>query len=831
MKNKKDGLIIAGLIILTLILIYTVIPAGHLFGSETDWLSQHITISDDIRRQFYQTHDLFPDYMRQIGGGQNVYFLSYYGLFRPDVLISLFLPFVAMKDIIISGAIISCLLSVSFCYLWLRSHRCTYLIAGAGAFLLICSGPVIFHAHRQIMFVNYMPWLFLGLFAIDRMQKEQKGRQMLIISVILMILNSYFYSVSAILVLFIYDFILRMTQNKSFHLTSWLSFCFAILIGILVCGILLFPTLAAMLESQRGGSVLSIHSLFLPDFKLKGLFYQAYGAGVTAAVWVMLVPGWMHSDKMMRWLSRLITIVFLFPIIPFLMNGMLYARAKILIVFLPLIVLYIGLYLNHLKQRPLKLWHLPIIALPVIASLLADEKTYYLAADMMISLLILWMMQQTQKQQGILAVNIIAVISCIQLNHTENFVADKKYETIYDAKKTKLLSSYLDGQSRFEDFTNSMNTSNLIQNQNMLKPSSYASLKNADYNTFFYDVVKNPISIRNRTAHVSSNNIFMQGMMGSRYIFTKTILPAGYTEIARTKAGILAENPHVMPLAYATNDLMSQRQFQKIPYPQNLDTLYNQAIVPDKGIENNYTSSIRPIEAPLQLTSGNDVTITPTADGYLIDAKKDTGITVPITPQTNQQVLFIQFDIEAVKVSPSRNISITINDIKNTLSSVKAIYPNENHTFHYTLSSSQPYAEASIHFSKGTYRIRRLKFHSMDLQTIEQRRMQVDEMKLTALKGKEVLKGNVAVSNDGYFITSLPYQKGYEVLVDGKAITPVKVNTAFVGFPISSGKHRIVISFHAPGKSIGWAATGIGIGLWMITAYVRRKHYAQAGTV
>ena len=73
MKNKKDGLIIAGLIILTLILLYAIVPAGHLFGSETDWLSQHITISDDIRRQFYQTHDLFPDYMRQIGGGQNIY--------------------------------------------------------------------------------------------------------------------------------------------------------------------------------------------------------------------------------------------------------------------------------------------------------------------------------------------------------------------------------------------------------------------------------------------------------------------------------------------------------------------------------------------------------------------------------------------------------------------------------------------------------------------------------------------------------------------------------------------------------------------------------------
>lgn len=826
MKNKKDGLIIAGLIILTLILLYAIVPAGHLFGSETDWLSQHITISDDIRQQFYQTHDLFPDYMRQIGGGQNIYFLSYYGLFRPDVLISLCLPFVAMKDIIISGMIISCLLSVSICYIWLRGHHCSRLAAASSSFLLISSGPIFFHAHRQIMFVNYMPWLLLGLLAIDRIHYKNKGKQLLIICVILMILNSYFYSVSAILVLFIYDLILRFTQDQAFEWRSWLSFCLMILIGILICGILLFPTLAAMLESQRSGTYTSLLPLLIPDSTLKGLFYQAYGAGVTAAVWVMLVPGWLHSNQTMRWLSRLLTITFLFPIIPFLMNGMLYARAKILIVFLPLIVLYIALYLNSLNQRPLKLWHVPFILLPAIASLLAKEKTYYLAADMIISLLVLWMMQQSQKQQGILVINLVAAFSCIQLNHTENFVTDKKYETIYDTKKAKLIGSYLDGHSRFEDFTNSMNTSNLIQHENMLKPSSYSSLKNADYNTFFYDVLKNPISIRNRTAHVSSNNVFMQGMMGCRYVFTKKILPAGYTEIARIKAGILAENPDVMPLAYATSELMSQSQFQQIPYPMNLDTIYNQAVVPMNGIKNSYTSKIKPVEALFQLTSGKHVTITPNADGYLIDAKKDTKITVPMIPQTNQQVLFIQFDVEAVKVSPSRNISITINDIKNTLSSVKAMYPNENHTFHYTLSSSEPYHKAVIHFSKGTYRISHMQFHSMDLQAIEQRRSQVDEVKLSALEGKEVLKGNVSVSKDGYLITSLPYQKGYKILVDGKSIAPVKVNTAFVGFPIQTGDHNIVISFHAPGKTLGWAATGTGIVLWMITSYIRRKQHA-----
>ena len=56
-------------------------------AQKTDWYCQHVTLVDTMRRQFYATGDLFPDWI-SLGSGTNFYALSYYGFLRPDVLVS-----------------------------------------------------------------------------------------------------------------------------------------------------------------------------------------------------------------------------------------------------------------------------------------------------------------------------------------------------------------------------------------------------------------------------------------------------------------------------------------------------------------------------------------------------------------------------------------------------------------------------------------------------------------------------------------------------------------------------------------------------------------------
>ena len=73
--------------------------------------------------------------------------------------------------------------------------------------------------------------------------------------------------------------------------------------------------------------------------------------------------------------------------------------------------------------------------------------------------------------------------------------------------------------------------------------------------------------------------------------------------------------------------------------------------------------------------------------------------------------------------------------------------------------------------------------------------------------GKTVFSGSLEMKKAGYFITSYPYRKGYQITVDGKEVNYEKVNTAFIGFPISAGGHQIEICYYAPGFKAGLAVS------------------------
>ena len=59
---------------------------------------------------FYDTGQLFPEFAANIGGGQNIYNFSYYGLYSPLILPSYFLPFLKMSDYMIAVSLL-CLLA------------------------------------------------------------------------------------------------------------------------------------------------------------------------------------------------------------------------------------------------------------------------------------------------------------------------------------------------------------------------------------------------------------------------------------------------------------------------------------------------------------------------------------------------------------------------------------------------------------------------------------------------------------------------------------------------------------------------------------------------
>lgn len=73
---------------------YCHIPSQDL---QIDWISQHTVLAEYFRQRFYSTHEFFPQFASELGGGQNIYNFAYYGLYSPLVLLSYAFPFLSME--------------------------------------------------------------------------------------------------------------------------------------------------------------------------------------------------------------------------------------------------------------------------------------------------------------------------------------------------------------------------------------------------------------------------------------------------------------------------------------------------------------------------------------------------------------------------------------------------------------------------------------------------------------------------------------------------------------------------------------------------------------
>lgn len=89
------------------------------------------------------------------------------------------------------------------------------------------------------------------------------------------------------------------------------------------------------------------------------------------------------------------------------------------------------------------------------------------------------------------------------------------------------------------------------------------------------------------------------------------------------------------------------------------------------------------------------------------------------------------------------------------------------------------------------------------------------------------LTGNIEVQEEGVLFTSIPYDLGWTVWVDGQKVNKeqiVEVADAFLAFPLEEGEHRIEMEYVPSGYKAGIYMTGGSIVIFIIcNLYHRRK--------
>lgn len=816
-----------------------------IFGAKVDWLSQHSVLPDYFRQQFYATGKFFPEFAANLGGGQNIYHFAYYGLYSPLILPSYLLPFVKMSDYIMAVSITGLTASVLLFYYWLKSRKTDTGTAFILSLMFLLAGPMIGQYSGQIMFVDYMPFLCLALIGVDRYFEQEKSG-LFTVSVFLMIMTSFYFSIGGMLSLVLYGLHRYFEQRegnrvavRSF-LRDGLCFVRSMILAVLMSGFFLVPTALALTGGRSKEQNTSFASFFIPQITVERFAYSIYGIGLTTLVITVLLTGLLYRKVYEKVLTYGCVIVLVIPVFAYLLNGGLYIRDKVFIPFLPLLCYLIGIYLEKCRKKELSFIAgiVPYIITTIFVYIARNQfvskgigKSIWkvLLAESILFLIcyVLYcaLKRYHKETKEILMLALPSVICLAVTMNTfyqmkpDRYVSRKLYRDVTGEQNRQAVKEALkdDGYYRTEqkgsDDENAADL-NRIWDVEQNITSIYSSAYNPDYHTFRQKTFGLEEPFRNGMMQSVSKNPVFQRMMGVRYIVSDSDVP-GYTLAKKCGTTGIYQNKDAAPVMYATDRVMTEEEYKKLAFPYNQTAFLEYAVVGEHTESSD--QNIMTAYEPVSLKMANNRTTG--------GAEQKT-----IQQEGQKQILFLRFRVD--NAHPNKDVAVWINGIRNKLSAKDHVYYNENKTFTYAVPLKDGEDNISVTFGKGKYRLRHVQAYLGSLpersELLYQSEIQVDKKQTE----DNVIQGTIHVKKDGWFITSIPYDKHFKIYIDGKETEIQKVNTAFLGCKIESGNHEVKIIYHAPGTTTGKVLSLIGIaGFVLVLVQEKRKQKIIQGSI
>ena len=823
---------------LTLFFCWMFVGRYGIFGAKVDWLSQHSVLPDYFRQQFYATGKLFPEFAANLGGGQNIYHFAYYGLYSPLILPSYLLPFVKMSDYIMAVSITGLTASVLLFYYWLKSRKTDIGTAFILSLMFLLAGPMIGQYSGQIMFVDYMPFLCLALIGVDRYFEQEKSA-LFTVSVFLMIMTSFYFSIGGMLALVLYGLHRYFEQREGNRVTirsflrDGLCFVRSMILAVLMSGFFLVPTALALTGGRSKEQNTSFASFFIPQITVERFAYSIYGIGLTTLVITVLLTGLLYRKVYEKVLTYGCVIVLVIPVFAYLLNGGLYIRDKVFIPFLPLLCYLISIYLEKCRKRELSFiaGMIPYIITTIFVYMARNQfvskgigesiwKALLAESILFLICYVLYcaMKRHYKEMKEILMLALPSVICLAVTMNTfyqmkpDRYVSRKLYRDVVGEQNRQAVKEALkddDGYYRTEqagsDDENAADL-NRIWDVDQNITSIYSSAYNPDYQTFRQKTFGLEEPFRNGMMQSVSKNPVFQRMMGVRYIVSDSDVP-GYTLVKKCGTTGIYQNKDAAPVMYATDRVMTEEEYKKLAFPYNQTAFLEYAVVGEhtESSDQNIMTAYKPVSLKManNRTTGGAEQKTMQQEGQ-------------------KQILFLRFRVD--NAHPNKDVVVWINGIRNKLSAKDHVYYNENKIFTYAVPLKDGEDNISVTFGKGKYRLRHVQAYLGSLpersELLYQSEIQVDKKQTE----DNVIQGTIRVRKDGWFITSIPYNKHFKIYIDGKETEIQKVNTAFLGCKIESGNHEVKIIYHAPGTTTGKVLSLIGIaGFVLVLVQEKRK--------
>ena len=302
-------------------------------------------------------------------------------------------------------------------------------------------------------------------------------------------------------------------------------------------------------------------------------------------------------------------------------------------------------------------------------------------------------------------------------------------------------------------------------------------------------------------------------MLNIRYLIGKNlpIDDSDFKQIAKSGNSRLYESIYPLSIGYMTADTIRTWNYEQENPFMVLDD-YVRAVT-----QNKYTSVFTEIE-PVDVSAAN-IELSSTGDGMWDstlknETKKSKNILTYQAQQTGKQYLFIEADdADAITVSQEKKDDKI--EIRNDCGSIVNLGEMDSGTkFTVTIEYKE---------GKGGSVVSHVCTMDEAVWQDAYKMLSASMLDVTDY-GDSCLKGTINVQEDGVFVTSVPYEAGWKLKVDGhtREINEL-IGGAWMSTSLSAGEHQIELSFRPPGLIAGLLITLASIGLLIAAEWWRRR--------
>lgn len=302
-------------------------------------------------------------------------------------------------------------------------------------------------------------------------------------------------------------------------------------------------------------------------------------------------------------------------------------------------------------------------------------------------------------------------------------------------------------------------------------------------------------------------------MLNIRYLIGKNlpIDDSDFKQIAKSGNSRLYESIYPLSIGYMTADTIRTWNYEQENPFMVLDD-YVRAVT-----QNKYTSVFTEIE-PVDVSAAN-IELSSTGDGMWDstlknETKKSKTILTYQAQQTGKQYLFIEADdADAITVSQEKKDDKI--EIRNDCGSIVNLGEMDSGT-EFTVT---------IEYKEGKGGSVVSHVCTMDEAVWQDAYKMLSASMLDVTDyGDSCLKGIIDVQEDGVFVTSVPYEAGWKLKVDGHTRESNElIGGAWISTSLSAGEHQIELSFRPPGLIAGLLITLASIGLLIAAEWWRRR--------